>query len=367
MKIPLVDLQKQYISIKEEIDSAIGSVIKGAAFIQGKYVEAFEREFAAYCSAKHCVGVGNGTDALFIALKGFGIGPGDEVIVPANSFIATSEAVSMTGATVVFVDCDPETYTMDPRRIPRHLTPKTKAIIPVHLYGRPAEMPSLCRLSQKYNLTVIQDCAQAHGATIDNKPLSCFGDALCFSFYPGKNLGAYGDAGAIVTNDDASAERMRMFANHGRLSKYDHQIEGMNSRMDGIQGAILRAKLKHLDAWIEKRRAHAEEYHRLLSEIDRVAVPLKSDHNRHVYHLYVIRTQERDGLQRFLKDQGIATGIHYPVILPNLTAYRKLGYTNTDYPVADRYQDQILSLPMYPELTRDMIEAVVHAIDQYFK
>lgn len=367
MRIPFVDLSKQYHSIKKDIDDAIRSVIQDAAFIQGKYVEEFEKEFASYCHSSHCVGVGNGTDALFIALKVFDIGPGDEVIVPANSFIATSEAVTMTGAKAVFVDCDPKTYNIDIKRITGCLTSKTKAIIPVHLYGLPADMSTISKLAKENNLKLIQDCAQAHGATVDNKFLSHFGDILSFSFYPGKNLGAYGDAGALVTNDAAIADRIRMFANHGRLSKYDHEFEGMNSRMDGIQGAILNTKLKYLDAWIEQRRKNAGHYNRLLPEVGDIAVPINLPDRKHVYHLYVIRTKHRDRLKTYLSDRGIVTGIHYPIALPNLAAYKHFGHKKEDFPVANRYQDEILSLPLYPEMTKEMILQVVSAIDEFIQ
>jgi len=354
-------------SIKSEISEAIENVIADAAFINGKYVQEFEKNFAAFCQAKHCVGVGNGTDALFIALKALDIGPGDEVIVPANTFVATSEAVTMTGAQVVFVDCDPKTYNTDVKQISDLISTRTKAIIPVHLYGQPAEMNSIRKIADRYNLKIVQDCAQAHGAIINERPLANFGDILCFSFYPGKNLGAYGDAGAVVTNDDEIAKRVRMFANHGRILKYDHEFEGINSRMDGIQGAILNVKLKYLPKWTEKRMKNAALYNELLQDIDDIIIPYVHENVKHVYHLYVIRTKRREELQKYLKENGIATGIHYPIALPNLKAYRYLGHRPTDFPVASRFQDEILSLPMYPELADTEIEFIVEKIKEFFK
>jgi dTDP-4-amino-4,6-dideoxygalactose transaminase len=366
-KVPFVDLHAQYKTIKQEIDTAIQNVIDHMAFISGQYVNEFEFNFARYCKAKHCVGLGNGTDALYIALKSCGIGYNDEIIVPANSFIATSEAVSMTGAKVIFVDCHPETYNIDVSQIESKIRPNTKAIIPVHLYGQPADMVLLSEISKKYQLTIIQDCAQAHGATIDEKPLSHFGDILCFSFYPGKNLGAYGDAGAIVTNDDILATKARMFANHGRLEKYNHEFEGMNSRMDGIQAAVLNVKLKYLDHWNEQRIKHANQYNDFLKQIETIITPYQRPGIKHVYHLYVIRTKQRDLLQHFLKDHSISTGIHYPIALPNLKAYQYLSHQNDDYPMASQYQNEILSLPLYPELTEKIVNTVCHSISDFCK
>ena len=366
-KIHFVDLKVQYKNIKQEVDQAIQNVIADTAFIRGKYVQEFEKNFAVYCEAKYCIGVGNGTDALFIALKSLNVGPGDEVIVPANTFIATSEAVSMTGASVVFVDCDPETYNIDVNLIESKITSKTKAIIPVHLYGQPANMTVISDISKRHDLKIIQDCAQAHGATIDGKPLIYFGDVLCFSFYPGKNLGAYGDAGAVVTNDDDIAEKALMFANHGRTGKYNHEFEGINSRMDGLQGSILNVKLKYLNQWTECRIKNAAVYDQLLKDLSHIELPKASPNVKHVYHLYVIRTKRRDALQKFLKETGIATGIHYPIALPNLKAYKHLDHKGNDFPVANQYQNEILSIPMYPELSEDMMEYVSQKIISFFR
>jgi dTDP-4-amino-4,6-dideoxygalactose transaminase len=273
MQVPFLDLKSQYAAIKQEIDEAIASVIKETAFVGGEYVKKFEEEFAVFCQAKYCVGVGNGTDALFIALRALGIGKGDEVITAANAFIATSEAITMAGARVVFVDCDPQTHNIDVKKIPSAITPQTKAIIPVHLYGQPADMVTLQRIAKEDALFLIEDAAQAHGAEIDGQRVGCLGHVACFSFYPGKNLGAYGDAGAIVTNDEELSIRCRMIGNHGRVKKYDHDFEGVNSRLDGLQAAILSAKLRHLEDWTEKRRGVADSYKNLLQN-SKVIIPM---------------------------------------------------------------------------------------------
>ena len=361
----MIKLAKPY--IPDIAFKKVKEVLESGNLIQGKYVREFEEGFSQFCSAKHCIGVGNGTDAIFIALKGLGIGPGDEVIVPANTFLATSEAVSMAGAKVVFVDCDPKTYNINVNLIESAINPKTKAVIPVHLYGQPADMESIRYIADKHGLKIIQDCAQAHGAEIDGKALSSFGDVLCFSFYPGKNLGAYGDAGAIATNDKDLATRARMFANHGRILKYDHEFEGVNSRMDGIQGAVLNVKLKYLPKWTEERRMNAELYNQLLQEVEGIITPYVSPNLKHVYHLYVIRVKRRNELQSYLKENGIASGIHYPIALPNLQVYRYLGHEPTDFPAASRYQYEILSLPMYPELSQEIIGYIVEKIGKLYE
>jgi dTDP-4-amino-4,6-dideoxygalactose transaminase len=357
MKVPLVDLQAQYRSIKNEIDQAIASVISDAGFVGGKYVKQFEEEFAAFCVAKHCVGVGNGTDALFIALRSLGVGKSDEVITAANSFIATSEAITMAGAKVVFVDCDPRTYNIDTEKISSAITSRTKAIIPVHLYGQPADLPALQTIAKEFGLFLIEDAAQAHGAEFDGKRVGSFGDVACFSFYPGKNLGAYGDGGAIVTNNEELAMKCRMIGNHGRVKKYDHEFEGVNSRLDGLQAAILSVKLKHLEEWTNKRREIAKIYGDLLKNSE-VMTPVEAPGLKHIYHLYVVRIPQRDAVQDALKTKGIDTGIHYPIPLPHLQAYQYLGHTSDDFPVTTQYSREILSLPMYPELSKVQIEYV---------
>jgi dTDP-4-amino-4,6-dideoxygalactose transaminase len=368
MNIPFVDLKAQYESIKNEIDSAISEVISKSAFVGGPYVESFEKAFASFCNAKHCVGVGNGTDALFIALKTLGIGQGDEVIVPANSFIATSEAVSLTGAWVVFVDINPRTYNMDPNKLEDCIKSRyalcsmrsanrLKAIIPVHLYGQPADMDPILEIAKRFNLKVVEDAAQAHGALYKGKPVGSLGDMACFSFYPGKNLGAYGDGGAIVTNDDELAVKARMFANHGRIDKYDHELEGVNSRLDGLQAAILYVKLKHLPQWNEKRRKNAYLYNEHLSNLALIT-PREIVDVKPVYHLYVVRVDKeiRKPLIDYLKTLGISTGIHYPIALPNLKAYAYLNHNGHEFPEATKAAQEILSLPMFPELEESQIE-----------
>jgi len=365
--IPFVDLNAQYKKISNEINTAISNVINETAFIQSKYVREFEKNFSFFCGAKYCIGVGNGTDALFIALKALNIKAGDEVIVPSNTFIATSEAVSMTGAKIVFIDCDPISYNIDVNLIESKITNKTKAIIPVHLYGQPAEMENISTIAKKYNIKIIQDCAQAHGATINEKKLAFFGDILCFSFYPGKNLGAYGDAGAVVTDDKSLADKCRMFANHGRMSKFNHEFEGINSRLDGIQAAVLDVKLKYLSKWNDQRRKAAFLYNDLLKDLNQITIPDIPLNKKHVFHLYVIRTKNRKELQSFLKEKGISTSIHYPIALPYLKAYEYLKHIPEDFPVSNRYQEEILSLPIFPELSKENITYISQSIHTFFQ
>lgn len=366
MKVPFVDLTAQYNSIKEEINNAIQDVIDHTAFISGSYSQKFEKEFAEYCNAEHCVTVGNGTDALFLVLKALEIGPGAEVITVANSFVATAEAISAVGAKPVFVDCYPNYYTIDVAKIEEKITSKTKAIIPVHLYGQPVDMDVINQIAQKYNLVVIEDAAQAHGAMYKGKRIGTFGDAACFSFYPGKNLGAYGDAGAVVTNDESLAKKVRMLANHGRTEKYNHEIEGYNSRMDGIQAAVLSVKLPYLDEWISNRRDVAEYYRKQLQNIPEVILPVEPNNVKSVYHLFVIRAERRDQLKKYLTEKGISTGIHYPIALPYLKAYHYLGHTSEDFPVSYEYQSQLLSLPIFPEMTKEQIQYVCDNIRGFY-
>jgi dTDP-4-amino-4,6-dideoxygalactose transaminase len=389
MNIPFVDLKAQYESIKPEIDKAISDVISKTAFIGGPFVDSFEKTFANFCKAKHCIGVGNGTDALFIAMKALGIGPGDEVITAANSFIATSEAITQTGARVAFVDINPKTYNLDPNKLEEYLklrnpqsasgnvssirNPQSafrngtpKAVIPVHLYGQPADMDPILEIAKKYNLKVVEDCAQAHGAEYKGRLVGTFGDVACFSFYPGKNLGAYGDGGAIITNNDELALKARMFANHGRVEKYNHDIEGVNSRLDGLQGAILSAKLQHLPEWNEKRRKNAYLYNKYL-EGSPVITPTELAGVKAVYHLYVVRTPDgtREKLQDYLKSKGISTGIHYPIALPNLRAYSYMNHKETDFPESTKASQEIVSLPMFPELQEMQIKYISEAIGAF--
>ena len=364
MGIPFVDLKKQYASIKTEIDEAIQSVIENTAFIKGKYVQQFEEDYAEAYGVKHVVSCGNGTDALYITLKAMDIGPGDEVITTAHSWISTSETITQTGANVVFVDIDKDYFTINTNLIEEKITKKTKVIIPVHIYGQPVNMTEIMRIAKKYNLKVIEDCAQAHFAEWDNKYVGTMGDTGTFSFFPGKNLGAYGDAGCIVTNNDALAEKMRMFANHGALKKHHHEFEGINSRLDGLQAAILSVKLKYIHQWTDLRIQHAKKYSELLSGVDNIVTPVTHKDAKHVFHLYVIRTQQRDTLQSHLNNNSIDSSIHYPNPLPFLKAYNYLGYNIEDFPVSYDYKDKILSLPMYPELSDKQIMYIVDSIKE---
>jgi dTDP-4-amino-4,6-dideoxygalactose transaminase len=360
VNVPLVDLKAQYFSIKEEIDLAISNAIQKSAFIGGEAVRSFEQNFSRYIGVKSCVGVGNGTDAISIALKSLGISVGDEVITAANTFIATSEAVTQTGATIKFVDCDKDSYNIDVEKIEQAICKNTKAIIPVHLYGQPAEVDRIGEIAAEYNLFVIEDAAQAHGAAYNNQMVGNFGHVACFSFYPGKNLGAYGDAGAIVTSDEKLEKKMRMMANHGRIEKYNHEFEGLNSRLDGLQAAILDVKLKHLNKWNERRREVARKYDEALHDI--VVIPKVHPMASHIYHLYVVRVRNRDRVQAFLSERGISTGIHYPIPLPFLKAYRYLDCKPSDFPVAYSYKDEILSLPMHGDLTDEQVDCVVEVL-----
>jgi dTDP-4-amino-4,6-dideoxygalactose transaminase len=365
MKVPFVDLKAQYLSIKEDVDNAIQNVIEQSAFIGGIAIKQFEAAFASYVGLKHCIACGNGTDSIEILLKAMNIGAGDEVIVPANSWISTSEAVSAIGATPVFVDVD-EFYSINISLAEKKITAKTKAIIPVHLYGHPADMPAIMQLAEKYKLKVIEDCAQSHGAEINGKRTGTWGHAASFSFYPGKNLGAYGDAGAMLTNDDELAAVSRQIANHGQIKKHHHVREGRNSRMDTIQAAILLAKLPHIEQWTQQRVRHAALYSELLKDID-VITPLTKNKCSHVFHLYVIRTENREALQKYLDENGIETAVHYPTALPLLPCYSHYHYTAEDFPVAYYNQGRLLSLPMYAELKDEQIEYVVGLIKRFYK
>jgi dTDP-4-amino-4,6-dideoxygalactose transaminase len=364
MNIPFVDLKSQYNAIKAEIDSAISTVISQTAFIGGSHVKMFEDAFAIFCNVKNCVGVANGTDALFITLKSLGIGQGDEVITVANSFIATSEAITMAGAGVVFVDINPRTYNIDTNKIEEKVTSRTKAIIPVHLYGQPADIDPILKIAKKHSLKVIEDAAQAHGAMYKGRRIGSLGDVACFSFYPGKNLGAYGDGGAIVTNNDELALKARMIANHGRIGKYDHEIEGVNSRLDGLQAAILGVKLNRLPRWTEMRRYNAYCYNKYLADTG-VVTPVEINEVAAVYHLYVVRVRKelRQKLQAHLQSKGVSTGIHYPIALPNLQAYAHLGHSENDFPEATKASQEILSLPMFPELEDNQIRFIASEIN----
>ncbi|HKP35550.1 MAG TPA: DegT/DnrJ/EryC1/StrS family aminotransferase [Pyrinomonadaceae bacterium] len=360
-RVPFVDLAAQYQSIRNEIDSAIARVIENTSFILGPEVEAFERAFAEYVSARFCVGLNSGTAALHLALLAAGIGAGDEVIVPANSFFATAEAVSVVGSTPIFVDADATSYTIDSGKIEKAITPRTRAIIPVHLYGQPADLDPVFEIARRHNLLVVEDAAQAHGAEYKGRRVGALGDVGCFSFYPGKNLGAYGEGGAIVTNDEKLAHRVRLLRDHGSAQKYRHDIVGYNFRLEGIQAAVLNVKLKHLDRWNDLRRRHAARYTELLTDA-KLILPTEMAYARHVYHLYVVQSDARDQLQKQLADAGIQTGIHYPIPIHLQPAYASLGHKSGDFPEAERQADRVLSLPMFAELTDEQIKSVARTI-----
>jgi len=364
MKIPFVDLHAQYLTIKEEIDGAIAEVIAESAFIRGRHVEAFEQAWATTLGVKRCVSCANGTDAIYIALRGLGLRSGDEVITSAHSWISTSETITQAGGRVVFCDTDEETFTIDPADVEKKITPATVGIIPVHLYGQPADMGAIMAIARKHNLWVIEDCAQAHLAKYEEQFVGTFGNAAAFSFYPGKNLGAYGDAGCIVTNDDRLANWTATFARHG--GKGDHVMEGINSRMDGLQAAVLNAKLPHLPAWTEARRRVAVRYDELLQDVGDLIISEVALDRDHVYHLYVIRTENRDELRKHLTEAGVSTVLNYPKALPFYPAYAYLDHVPKDFPAAYFNQSRVLSLPIYPEIRDEMICYAAKCIESFF-
>jgi dTDP-4-amino-4,6-dideoxygalactose transaminase len=364
--IPLVDLKAEYLSIKNEIDNAISSCISEASFIRGNSVFDFEKAFADYIGVKHCISCGNGTDALEIILKALNIRIGDEVLVPALTWISTAEAVSNLGAIPVFVEVCPETYTIDCNRIEEKLTKKTKAIIPVHLYGCPADMAELQTIAKKYNLFIVEDCAQSHGAEYQGKKTGSFGIASGFSFFPSKNLGAYGDAGAVITDNDDVAEMARKISNHGQLvQKHKHFLIGRNSRLDTIQASILSVKLKFLDDWNSKRQQIAARYKSQLADIDGLVLPYSESDNKHVYHQYVIRCKNRANLIRLLDEKNIAWGIHYPAPLPFIDAYKDKNLTYTDFQVSLAITEEITSIPVFPQMTLEQQEIICKQIQKY--
>ena len=366
MKVPFVDLYEQYLTIKEEIDNAISTVIFNSDYIGGKYHKEFGKNFSELYGIKNFIGVANGTDAIYIILKMLGISQGDEVITVSNSWISTSETISQTGAVPVFVDIDPEYYTIDENKIREKISSKTKAIIPVHLYGQVCNIEAVKKICDEYNLFLIEDCAQSHFSEFNGKFAGTFGTAATFSFYPGKNLGAYGDAGGIITNDDELAQKCRMFANHGCLKKHHHEIEGINSRLDGIQAGILNVKLPHLKEWTDKRISNASKYSEYLNGVGDIIVPKVRPNSKHTFHLYVIRTKHRDSLQNFLNENGVSTAIHYPRILPSLPAYNYLNCNLEEFKISGQYQNEILSLPMFPELSSEQLEYVIQTIKKFF-
>lgn len=361
MKVPFVDLKAQYDSIREEIVDAILRVVEDTAFVGGKYVERFEEEYAAYCNRKYAVGVSSGTSALQLALIALGIERGDEVITAANTFIATAEAITHAGAKVKLVDIDPTSFTIDPSKIEAAITERTRAIIPVHLYGQVADMDPILEIAEKHNLKVLEDAAQAQGAEYKGTKAGSIGNVGAFSFYPAKNLGAYGDAGIVVTDDEEVAKRIRLYSNHGRKSANEHVVEGFNERLDGIQASVLSAKLKYLDRWNEMRREAAHRYDELLEGLP-VKTPREMPYAKHIYHLYVIRVEQRDRIKEILASKGVASGLHYPKPIHLLDAYNYLGKSEGSYPVAEEVAGEILSLPMYPEITEQQQRYVVDCI-----
>jgi dTDP-4-amino-4,6-dideoxygalactose transaminase len=362
MKVPFLDLKAQYESIKDEVAVAIQQVLDSCAFAGGPFVEQFEREFASFCKSEYAIGVGNGTDAIWLSLLALGVGPGDEVITVPNTFIATAEAISFCGAKPVFVDVDEKTYNMDPASLEAAITPRTKAIIPVHLFGQVADMDPIMEITRTNDLFVIEDACQAQGAEYKGRAAGSIGDAGCFSFYPGKNLGAYGEAGAVVTNNPEIDRNIRMLRDHGQRKKYYHDMIGWNARMDGFQGAILSLKLKYLAAWNDARRKNAEIYNELLADLDEVITPWEANYSKHVYHIYAIRSKTRDALIKALAEEDIHCAIHYPIPVHLQGAYHNLGLQNGRFPVAEMCANEFLSLPMFPELTSKQIKSVVHQI-----
>jgi dTDP-4-amino-4,6-dideoxygalactose transaminase len=365
MEIPFVDLRAQYRRIQDEVDPAVLAVMQRGDFILGGAVAEFEREFAEYCGVKYCVGVDSGYSALELIVRAYEIGPGDEVITAANTFIATTLAISNAGATPVLVDCDPETYNIDAAKIEAAITPRTRAIMPVHLYGQMADMDAIRAIARKHNLLVFEDAAQAAGARYKGRMAGSLGDAAGFSFYPGKNLGAYGDGGAVTTNDAAIAEKIRLLRNIGQKVKYYHEVKGFNNRLDTMQAAVLRVKLPHLDGWNAERRHAAATYADMLDGLPLVT-PTTAGYAEHIFHLYVVRVSDRESLMEYLKERGIATGLHYPIPIHLQPAYAELGYGRGDFPVTEAYAETIVSLPIFPELDDDKVAYVAGAIRDYF-
>lgn len=362
--IPFLDLKAQYKSIKPEIDAAVINVLESTQFVLGEHVATFEREFAAFSGAKHGIAVNSGTSALHLALLAAGVGRGDEVVTIPFTFVATVSAICYTGATPVFVDVEPTSFCMDPAQLEKAITPRTKAILPVHLYGQMAEMDAILEIANRHGIPVIEDACQAHGAEYNGRRAGSMGLSGCFSFYPGKNLGAYGEGGIVVTSDDEQARKMRMLRDWGQEKRYHHVLKGFNYRMEGIQGAILSVKLKYLEQWTEARRARARDYDALLAGSPVVEAPQQLAGRRHVYHIYAVRTADRDALARQLQAEGVSTGLHYPIPVHLQEAHADLGYKAGDFPESEAAAREVLSLPMFPELTRTQVEQVAAAVHQ---
>lgn len=376
MNIPFLDLKAQYKTIKDEVLPEINDVLDNTAYVLGKKVQAFEQAFAQAHNAKYCYGVSSGTDGNHMVLWALGIVPGDEVIIPANTFIATAWGATLCGATPVFVDCHPESYNIDPSKVEAAITPKTKAIVAVHLYGQPADMDPLIEIAKKHNIFLVEDCAQSHIAEYKGKRVGSLGYASSFSFYPGKNLGAYGEGGAVMTDNEDLAKKFKMIRDHGAEQKYYHQMFGHNYRMEGIQGAVLGVKLRHLGDWTNGRRRVAKKYYEFLKDVEGLTLPKEMDYAKHVYHLFVVqvnssdsnqRSVVRDELQKFLSENGIATGLHYPIPLHLQPCFSHLGYKKGDFPVTEELAEQGLSLPMYPEMTDEQIGYICDKIKEFFK
>jgi dTDP-4-amino-4,6-dideoxygalactose transaminase len=362
LKVPFLDLKAHHAPLRSEFDRVISEVVDSGAFAGGPFVARFEKDFAAYCDCQHAIGVGNGTDALWLALLALGIGPGDEVITVSSTFMATCEAITYCGATPVFVDIDEHTYTMDPACLEKAITARTKALIPVHLFGQTVDMDPILEFASEHGLFVIEDASQAHGALYKGRKAGGLGDAGCFSFYPGKNLGAFGEAGAVVTNNFLLQEKIRMLRDHGQVRKYYHKMIGWNCRMDEIQAAVLSVKLPHLERGNELRRAHALQYDEALDGVDELVTPFKAAYARHVYHIYAIRARERDEVMRLLEEKGIGCAVHYPTPVHLQEAYRSLGYEKGALPVTEKAAEEFLSLPMFPELTHAQIAFVAETV-----
>lgn len=362
MKVPFLDLAAQHAPLREELDRAIAAVIDDGAFAGGPFVADFEKDFATFCETRQAIGVANGTDALWLALLACGVGPGDEVITVPSTFMATAEAITYCGAKPVFVDVDENTYTMDPTHLGEAVSRRTKAIIPVHLFGQPADLDPILEFGRAHGLRVIEDSAQAHGATYKGRRAGSLADVGCFSFYPGKNLGALGEAGAVVTNDEQLSDKIKVFRDHGQTRKYHHDVVGWNCRMDGIQGAVLKVKLKRLEHGNERRRRHAKRYDDALRDLEDVIRPTVADYAVPVYHIYAVRVPERDAVLQHLEERGVACGIHYPTPVHLQPAYASLGYSRGSFPVAERTASEFLSLPMYPELKPDQVDFVAECV-----